>query len=168
MKNQTLFFEKQYLRQFHVIGLLVFVNLFFVVLFVQQIILDHPLSTKVAPDAVLILFLMGSWLLTYFALTAHLTTTISTQGISYQFFPFQRQSKLIAWHEIKTCYIRTYSPLKEYGGWGYGNYPENSAYTVSGVVGIQLVLTTHKFILLGTNKSVQAQAVINSIYDVTR
>lgn len=168
MKNQTLFFEKQYLRQFHVIGVLVFVNLFFVILFVRQVILGHPLGTNVAPDAVLILFLMGSWLLTYFTLTAHLTTAISTQGISYQFFPFQRQSKLIAWDEIKTCYVRTYSPLKEYGGWGYRNYPKNSAYTVSGVVGIQLMLNTQKFILLGTNRRVQAQAVINSIYDVAK
>lgn len=168
MENQILFAEKQYLRQFLVIGALIFVNLFFMIGFVQQIVLGHPFGTKSAPDAVLIIFLIGTWLLTYLTLKANLTTTISSKGISYQFTPFQRQSKLIAWHEIKACYIRKYSPLKEYGGWGYRNYPKNSAYTTSGVEGIQLVLNNGEFILIGTNKSVQAQAAINSIYDVVK
>ncbi|SOD95491.1 hypothetical protein [Spirosoma fluviale] len=167
MENQILFTEKQYFRQFLVIGLLAFVNLFFAVGFIQQILLGHPFGTKSAPDAVLILFLIGAWLLTYFTLKANLTTTISSEGVSYQFTPFQRQPKLIAWHEMKTCYIRKYSPLKEYGGWGYRNYPKNSAYTTSGVEGIQVVLKSGDFILIGTNKSTQARAVINSIYEVT-
>ncbi|GAB3783695.1 hypothetical protein GCM10028818_42200 [Spirosoma horti] len=166
MQNQTLFFEKQYLRQWPVIGLLVVINLFFFILFLLQSILGHPLGTKVAPNVVLILLLIGSWLLTYFTLTANLTTTINSLGISYQFAPFQRRAKLIGWHQIKSCYIRTYSPLKEYGGWGYGNYPKNKAYTVSGVVGIQLVLHTGEFVLIGTTKGAQAQAALESIYDV--
>lgn len=168
MENQILFSEKQYLRQFLVIGLLMFVNLFFIFGFVQQIVLGHPFGTKSAPDAVLILSLIGTWLLTYFTLTAHLITIISAQGVSYQFTPFQRQPRFIAWHEIKTCYLRKYSPLKEYGGWGYRNYPRNSAYTTSGVVGIQLVLNSGEFILLGTNKGAQARAVIDSIYNLAK
>jgi len=63
MENQTLFFEKQYPRQLSVISPLVAVNLFFIILFVQQILLGHPLGTKVAPNAVLIIFLIASWLL---------------------------------------------------------------------------------------------------------
>lgn len=168
MENRILFSENQYIRQFLIIGLLLFVNLFFIVGFVQQIVLGHPFGTKSAPDVVLILFLIGSWLLTYFTLTAHLITTIGTQGITYQFVPFQRQPKFIAWHEIKTCYLRKYSPLNEYGGWGYRTYPKNSAYTVSGVVGIQLVLHTHQFVLLGTNKGAQVQTVIDSIHNAAR
>lgn len=168
MENQVLFTEKQYFRQLLVIGLLVFINLFFIGGFVQQIILGHPFGTKSAPDAVLILFLIGSWLLTYFMWRAHLATTISTQGITYQFYPFQRKARFIPWQEIKSCYIRTYSPLKEYGGWGYRNYPKNSAFNVSGSTGIQLVLHTKEYVLLGTNKGNQAQRALDSIHAVAK
>ncbi|MBD2756772.1 hypothetical protein [Spirosoma validum] len=166
MENQPLFTEKQYFRQLLVIGLLVFINLFFIYGFVQQIILGHPFGTKSAPDAVLIIFLIGSFLLTYFMWTAHLATTISVRGIAYQFHPFQRKPTCIPWREIKACYVRKYSPLKEYGGWGYRNYPKNSAFNVSGNTGIQIVLHTKEYVLLGTNKGDQAQRVIDSMHNL--
>ena len=111
--------------------------------------------------------MIGIWLLTYFVLKANLVTTISSQGISCQFIPFQRQPKFIAWQDTKTCYIRRYSPLKEYGGWGYRNYAKNSAYTTSGVECIQMVLKSGEFILISTTKGAQARAIINSIHEVS-
>jgi len=163
MEGQILFSEKQYFRQFLVIGLLVLVNLFFAYGFVQQIILGHPFGTKSAPNAVLIVSLLGNWLLTYYMGKSNLTTTITTLGIAYRFYPFQRQPAFIPWHQIKSCFVRQYNPLKEYGGWGYRNYPKNKAFNVSGSVGIQIVLHTNEFILLGTNRGSQAQAAIDSI-----
>lgn len=163
MESRVLFTERQYYRQFLVIGLAALTNLFFLYGSIQQLIFKQPFGTKSAPDAVLFLSLLGSLVLTYLIATTHLDTTISTQGVGYQFYPFQLRPIFIPWQAVKSCYIRTYSPLAEYGGWGYRNYPNNSAFNVSGNTGIQLVLHTRKFILIGTNKVQQAQQAINSI-----
>ena len=45
-----------------------------------------------------------------------LKTTIDEIGIHYQFMPINLSKKTIRWSELKMCYVRTYNPIKEYGG----------------------------------------------------
>ncbi|MBX2959059.1 MAG: hypothetical protein KF732_03800 [Flavobacteriales bacterium] len=51
-------------------------------------------------------------------------------------------------------YVRQYSPLTEYGGWGIrlGLFGKGTAYNVSGNKGLQLEFTNNKKLLIGTNK----------------
>ncbi|MES2389410.1 MAG: hypothetical protein V4543_15515, partial [Bacteroidota bacterium] len=51
------------------------------------------------------------------------------------------------------AYIRTYSPMGEYGGWGI-RYGINKGwlYNVSGNMGLQLELLDGKKVLIGTRK----------------
>lgn len=92
----------------------------------------------------------------------NLKTTIDRQGIQYQFFPLPR--KTIFWHDISQCYVRTYSPLKEYGGWGIRFGLNGKAYNIKGNKGIQLVLKSGKKILIGTQNETEAERVIQSFF----
>lgn len=92
-----------------------------------------------------------------------LETKINAQGIHYRFFPLPE--KQIPWQDIKECYVRQYSPLKEFGGWGIRFGFNGKAYNVKGNKGIQLVLKSSKKILIGTQNETEVKNVINSYKD---
>lgn len=89
-----------------------------------------------------------------------LETTIDAKGIHYRFFPLPK--KIIPWQEIESCYVRTYSPIKEYGGWGIRFGFNGKAYNVKGNKGIQVVTKSGKKILFGTQNETEVQNVIDS------
>ncbi|GER60283.1 hypothetical protein [Patiriisocius marinus] len=93
-----------------------------------------------------------------------LKTKINEQGIFYGFWPIQRNLKHIKWEEIDKIYVREYSPISEYGGWGYrfsfGKH--GKAYNVSGSTGIQIIFKNGKKTLIGTQKKKEAESVINT------
>ena len=96
-----------------------------------------------------------------------LETKIDEQGIHYGFWPFQLNLKLISWLDINECYVRSYSPIAEYGGWGYrsiGFGKNGTAYNVKGSKGIQIVMKNDKRILIGTQKDTEAERIINSFF----
>lgn len=77
-----------------------------------------------------------------------LKTTINDEGIEVKFQPFYRRR--IFKSEIDEAYVREYSALGEYGGWGIRKGPKGTAYNVSGKYGLQLKLKDGKSILIGT------------------
>ena len=92
-----------------------------------------------------------------------LETKIDEQGIHYRFWPIKM--KLINWTDIDKCFVRTYSPLREYGGWGYRmNIFSNkgSAINVKGNIGIQIVFKSGKQFLIGTQKEEDAKKVLET------
>ena len=100
-------------------------------------------------------------LLLYFA---KLITNIDEIGIHYQFPPFWLSKKTIRWNEMEKCHVRTYSPIMEYGGWGYRasfGRKRGSAFNVKGNKGIQIMLKSGKKLLIGTQKENEAQQVID-------
>jgi len=84
-----------------------------------------------------------------------LKTEIKTEGVFVRFFPFHLKSKFFPWNEIAEIYVRQYKPLWEYGGWGLrvGLFGKGNAYNVSGNIGIQIIFTNGKKLLLGTQSS---------------
>jgi hypothetical protein len=94
-----------------------------------------------------------------------LRTTIDERGIHYRFLPFHKTTKTISWKDLEDCEVRKYSPLSEYGGWGYKlHFGGNGALNVKGNMGIQLKLKSGKQLLIGTQKPEEAQLVINRYY----
>ncbi|WP_298778974.1 hypothetical protein [uncultured Polaribacter sp.] len=96
-----------------------------------------------------------------------LKTRIDEKGIHYQFFPFHFSLKTITWSEITTANVRTYDPIGEFGGWGLkGGFlwkkSKGKAITISGDIGIQLVLKTGKKLLIGTQKKLGAISVLET------
>ncbi len=112
---------------------------------------NEILSGAVVPLAIMLLF----W-------SFKLDTVIDHTGVSYRFFPLQIGMKKKEWSEIERIYIRQYSPLLEYGGWGirFGMMGAGMAYNVAGNMGIQLELKTGKKILIGTQDPEGAGAFI--------
>ncbi|ASV31322.1 hypothetical protein CJ263_14485 [Maribacter cobaltidurans] len=95
-----------------------------------------------------------------------LSTQIDEKGIHFRFFPFQRNNKVILWADMDKCYTRKYSPIGEFGGWGYrGIGRKKKAYNIRGNMGIQVVLKTGKMLLIGTQKPNEAQQTINRYFN---
>ncbi len=97
-----------------------------------------------------------------FVYALRLETQIDEQGVHYRFSPFHSSKRLIKWEEIAEINVRTYSPILEYGGWGYRiSFGKGKAYNVKGNKGIQLLLKNGKKLLIGTQKQMEAQTVIH-------
>ena len=79
-----------------------------------------------------------------------------------RFFPFHFREKHFAWEDISKAYVRRYSPLWEYGGWGIKYGFQGKAYNVSGNEGIQLELKSGKRVLIGTTLPKKASETLVS------
>jgi len=89
-----------------------------------------------------------------------LRTKIDTSGIKASFYPISFFTKQYTWPQIDKVYVRKYSPLTEYGGWGIKGLGSAKAYNVSGNYGIQIVTKEKKRFLIGTQKPQDAERVL--------
>ena len=89
-----------------------------------------------------------------------LQTRIDEKGISVKFHPLGFTKKHFTWNEMLDCYVKNYSPLKDYGGWGIRGMGGKRAYNVSGNLGIQIVTVTNKKFLIGTRQPEAVKAVL--------
>jgi hypothetical protein len=91
-----------------------------------------------------------------------LTTRITEEGIYVRFFPFHLKEKFYAWESLSACYVRTYSPLMEYGGWGikYSFSGNGLVYNTAGNVGLQLNFKKGESVLIGTQKGEEIKQVL--------
>ena len=80
----------------------------------------------------------------------HLRTEVRGDGVRVRLFPFHWRFRDFPFETIATAEARKYSPIREYGGWGLRFGPSGWAYNVKGDQGVQLVLTSGKKILIGT------------------
>lgn len=95
-----------------------------------------------------------------------LKTIIDAQGVHYRFVPVMSAEKSIPWKEIKSCYTTTYRPIRDFGGWGYRiSFKKGKAINVRGNQGIQLILKNNKKILIGTQKTNEAQHAIDNYFN---
>ncbi len=143
------------------------VNGLFIYAIVQQVILHKPFGTKPAPDFVLLLVELFFLLLLLFVLSLRLKTIYNNDGIAYRFYPFQLKTTFIYWHELSDAYMREYSSLYEYGGWGirYGSSKTGRAINTSesGKKGVQLVFKNGRKLLIGTKNPDTLQQIVNEV-----
>jgi hypothetical protein len=98
-----------------------------------------------------------------------LITRITEEGIYVRFIPFHFKEKFFPWETITASYVRTYSPLKEYGGWGikYGFNGQGLVYNVAGNEGLQLQFKEGEAILIGTQKGEEIKQVLAALGHLT-
>ena len=87
-----------------------------------------------------------------------LVTKIDRDVLSVGFQPFGK--RIIQRSEIAKAYVRQYSPLGEYGGWGYRTGRNGKAYNTMGDQGLQLELTDGSRVLVGTQQPRELERVI--------
>jgi len=106
-----------------------------------QILQKRPVGRNPAPDwAIVILWIifgLGFPVLFYFL---KLITEVRYDGLYICYFPLQFSFRKISWTELKKYEVRTYHPIREYGGYGIRMGKHGKAYNVSGHKGVQLEL----------------------------
>jgi len=113
--------------------------------------------------ASLLMVALAAWLLEI----CELKTEINKEGIKVQLEPFHRKPQFIDWQDIESAYIRTYSPLWEFGGWGLRFGLSGKAYIISGNRGLQLILKDGRHLLIGTQKDLELEQFLKR-YDLEK
>ncbi|HOW25690.1 MAG TPA: DUF6141 family protein [Bacteroidales bacterium] len=134
----------------------------FVFLIFTQLFAHRPVGNHPAPDFLLLLLLLFPIGMIVLFRFIRLETEIRRDGIYFRFPPFIRKERTYHWEDIRQCHVRKYSPIGEYGGWGYRVAGKRSgvAYNISGNMGIQIELKNGKKILLGTRKPEEAKEAL--------
>jgi hypothetical protein len=82
-----------------------------------------------------------------------LIVDLDSRNLSISYFPFVRRT--IPLETITRWEVRTYEPIREYGGWGVrlSFRGRGTAYNVSGNEGVQLYLTDGSQLLIGSHRA---------------
>ncbi|MAD50840.1 MAG: hypothetical protein CMC95_06045 [Flavobacteriales bacterium] len=147
----TYFKEEQYFRQKLLWLVLLFFPAFSLYGLYQQVMMGNAIGDNPLSDEGLISFslIVGLGLPVIFWFMK-LKLRVSKEGLHYQFFPVHFKERLIPFEDITNFKARTYSPLKEFGGWGIRFGFESKAYNVSGDKGLQLELSNGRKVLFGS------------------
>lgn len=94
---------------------------------------------------------------------ANLTVEVRHDGLYIRFFPFHASFFKISASDVKNWRIRSYSALKEYGGYGIRFGVDGKAYNVSGNRGVQIELMDGGKILIGSQKPDLLQQAIEDL-----
>ncbi len=101
------------------------------------------------------------WLL----LTVRLYTRVENNGIHYRFPPMVNKWKHISKNELKSIEVKKYSPLGEYGGWGYRIGKNGKALNVRGNMGLAMELKDGKRLLLGTQQPEELKLALQKLHE---
>ena len=152
-REYPLYRETQHFRQLWLWALVLFTALLSLYGAFQQLIMGEPFGSNPAPDSVMVILAMIFGIgLPLFMFTTNLTTEVHSDGLYFRFFPFHLSLRRIAIEEIGGFEVCTYSPIKDYGGWGIRYGRKGKAYNVSGNRGVKLELSNGKRLLIGLQK----------------
>lgn len=165
MKEEILFTERQRFKQWWLWVILLGINGLFLFGLFRQVIGGQQFGDKPMSNIGLLIGTGLTFALTLLFINFRLETTIKEDGIYVRFFPFNLKFKHYTWDKISKSFVRQYSPITEYGGWGlrYGMFGKGTAYNVSGDKGLQLEFTDNKKILIGTNKPNELTGILIKI-----
>lgn len=170
MEQDVLFKEVQKFNQWWLKLLLLAINLLFFYGIYGQMFLGGLFGSNLMSNIGLILVTLLTFSASILILQVKLKTLIKADGVYFRFYPLQKEFKFYAWEEIVKVGVREYSPLKEFGGWGwrFSVLGKGIAYTVSGNKGLQLKLQGKKRVLIGTNKPEELKKVLQDLNKCTQ
>ncbi len=170
MRNEILFSERQKFRQWWLWAIFLSIDGLFLFGVCLQVIGGQPFGDKPMSNTGLLATAALMLLLTFLFSRCRLDTTIKKDGIYVRFFPFHLKWRHYGWNTLNKAYIREYSPLAEYGGWGIrlGLFGKGRAFNVSGNTGLQLEFTNGRKLLLGTNKPGELAEALRNIQQLVQ
>ena len=102
------FYERQQFRQWWIWALVLIVPI--------TVVAVAVCSVPHMPPAVLCLILLPPLIVVPLFYVLRLDTVVRSDGLYIRFYPFWWRR--IGFDEIQSCQVRTYRPIREYGGWG--------------------------------------------------
>lgn len=160
---KVLFSETQRFRQWWLWTLLILLNGLLAVMAYTHLFEKPSISDKLAETITICAVALLMFILTFGMLSIKLETRISSDRVSVCFYPIQRSYRHFHWQDITSCYIRDYSPIGEYGGWGFRGSKRNRALNIDGSKGIQLQLKNGNKLLIGTQRATEADTAVKSV-----
>jgi hypothetical protein len=164
MSPAVLFREVQRFRQWWLWFLISIGPLTVCVAAYRRFVLGESTGTRPTPANLLLVpwLLVGIGLPLLFC-SARLMTEVRSDGLYLRFFPFHWSFLRFPVGSIKHSEARTYSPIKEYGGWGIRYTWNGKAYNVSGNQGVQFELHDGKRFLVGSQRPLEFLAALQSL-----
>jgi hypothetical protein len=154
--SKVVFNEQQRFNQWWLI--LIFIG--FIAFLLYQLIIDLSSNDfDLTPYIFSFAFLS---LMAFLIAKVVLKTTVDNEGIHIQFWPFYIKDKFYPWSDIEEIEVKKYSPILDYGGWGYRfNFRgKGTALNVKGNQGIHLEFKNGKKLLIGTQKAYEVRQII--------
>jgi hypothetical protein len=162
MRSSAAFTETQSFLKSGMWMLLVPANLIVLGILLYQVFSGDPVGNNPMSNQGLILLVLGVLALSLSVLAIRLETEIKEDGVYVRLFPFHLKFKRYPWRDIARVYLRQYSPIGEFGGFGlrYGGSKKGWAYNVSGNQGLQIELNNGKKLLIGTSRPEELKPVL--------
>lgn len=167
--ESIIFREQQRFTQGWLWVLIFGIALLAVYIFIQQVIFGRPFGNNPAPDwaVILILILIGIDLPALFC-CIRMTTEVRRGGLYVRFFPFHLSYRKIPLENLVNHEVRTYQPIREYGGWGIKDGSAGKAYNICGNRGVQLVYSDGRRMLIGSEKPEELLAAIEAVLKIRK
>ncbi len=94
-------------------------------------------------------------------MSVRLEAEVRFDGFYFRFFPFHFRFQKIDYADISECYVREFSPVLDFGGWGIRyTLTKGKAYILKGKTGLQIVLKNGKKILISSD---DPQELVNAM-----
>ncbi len=150
-----LFCETQRFRQLWLWALLLSVAGLVWYIAINQLVFGIKVGDKPAPNVVAAGLCVGFGIILpgLFAVV-RMQTTIDSTGIRVAWLPYRFTAVRCYWAQIESWKIRRFRPITEFGGWGVRNGTGGCrAVTMSGNVGLELILRDGTRYLIGTQRT---------------
>ncbi len=161
--KEILFKETQRFTQWWLWLPLICFFVYFIFNSINQVLFHRPFGEKPMGDIGLIFPIILLFLVAFLFWNIRLETTITNAGISVKLFPFHFKFRFFSFSSISKVYVRKYSPLREYGGWGLRYGFGGKAYNIKGNMGLQIDFKDSSNLLIGTQKAEELEAVLSRL-----
>ncbi len=171
-EKQIYYQEYQPQRLWWIWLIFVLMNLLFIYACISQIIFDKQFGNNPMSNAGLLVTTIVILGFSIWYLLGGLHTYIDKTGIYIKYAPFHVKSKFYDWNNIDKCYLRKFNSFTEIGGVGIKirtmsftkTFPKFSySYTVAGNMGLEIVLSSGKRLLIGTQNPTELENVLEKL-----
>lgn len=134
---------------------------------VEQLVYGRPFGNRPMSDTGLLVFapvilVFDIGLLALF-LAANLSTQVRDDGLYLRYFPFHLSFHRLPLENMAAVEAVTYSPLRDYGGWGIRYGRGGKAYNPTGNRGVRISYLNGRHILIGSQRPEELARAIESL-----
>ncbi len=162
MDEKILFSEEQKITQWWKWLSVIILPFIFLPMVYKYFLYAETIKTGLFGTIVFWILAVVSVILPILYIFIKLETQIKEDGIYVRFYPIHIKFKHYKWSDLDRVYLRDYSPIMEYGGWGliFNNLGNGTAYSIAGKQGLQLEFLNGKKLLIGTQKAEELKKAI--------